>query len=128
MVRRAVAFVQVRTDAYSYDPRDAILQLYRPTVWLALGFVVFGFLKLGVGLFVGRGERLALLFAPEHLLVLTTLFTIIILALTEQGEEARFTVSVLPLLAALPRVNPGTRGRWVLSRLRSYAGRRMGYR
>jgi len=93
-------FLAGQTDIYKVRPHSQLFTFYGPLVWTASLWLLANALWLGV-----RAVRhpLRALGRPENILILMTVFSILVMALGEQGEQARFLVSVLPLLAALPR-------------------------
>ncbi len=92
-------FFAPQTDLCEKHPESALFLLYAPMVWAtALWLAVNAFL---LGLPIVRHPLLTL-GRPENMLLLTTILSILIMALGEDGEQARFLISVLPLLAALP--------------------------
>lgn len=68
-----------------------------PALWMfaASAVLILGFLR--------RPANLAKILAdPGNLLILSTAATLVIVALTEAGEEARFMIALLPFLASVP--------------------------
>ena len=92
-------FVGAEPAIYGHHPKYWVLWLYRPLVWLTIASIFWYTLSLGVGFF---RHRFALLGVPENMLILMTFAFICLMAIGENGEQARFLNSVLPFLAALP--------------------------
>jgi len=101
--RISSVLVDVPTSIYSYKPEHAIFLFYRPAVWISSVILFASLLWLIVSLARAKGHRWQSVFAaPEHILIILTVLSIILLSIGESGEEARFLISVLPLMAALP--------------------------
>lgn len=68
-----------------------------PALWMfaASAILFLGFLRRPYN--IGR-----ILADPGNVLILTTAGTLVVTALTEAGEEARFMIALLPFLAAVP--------------------------
>lgn len=83
-------------------PEGPAIAAYRvivkfPALWM---FAASAILFLG---FLRRPANLGkILSDPGNVLILTTAATLVITALTEAGEEARFMIALLPFLAAVP--------------------------
>ncbi|RMG82967.1 MAG: hypothetical protein D6712_13810 [Chloroflexi bacterium] len=88
---------------YENDPQSQWFGLYRLLVMLTASFVLIEFGKL-IYRFV-RKRRLSIWSEPDHMLLFVTTATIVLLAIGDRGEYARFLLSVLPFLAALPYVH-----------------------
>ncbi len=91
--------VHVKTDLYSYKPAGWLLMVYKPVVWLAALWLLINASLLCAGA-IKNGPRI--FGVPDHILIVMTVAYICFLAIGDAGEEARFLVSVLPLLAVLP--------------------------
>lgn len=101
-LRRVGAVLAVRVDLMGYRPRHPALIPYRLAVWFALTWIGVQF-WLGIGTCL-RQRRLAPICTPGGALVTLCVFVLLVVSLGERGEEARFVVAMLPLLAALPTV------------------------
>lgn len=96
LVRR---FFAPQIDLYGSPPDSPAFLLYGPFVWAAALWLAVSVALLGIRMV---RHPLPALGRPENMLVLTTVLSILIMALGEDGEQARFLVSVLPMLAVLP--------------------------
>lgn len=97
--------IDVKTGFYTFQPYSRIFLLYKPAVWIAgswslinLIFLCFGFLKY----------HLKILSIPENVLIIIIFFSLGVFAAGEAEEEARFLISVLPMMAAFPRYFPSS--------------------
>lgn len=63
-------------------------------------------IALGTALLRAPRSALRLLAAPYNPLIAVTAYSIIVMAAGDASEEARFLISVLPLLAAAARHRP----------------------
>ena len=101
ILRRLETFLAVPTGFYSWQPDNPGLRYYRWAVWAGLAWLVAQSLPAVKALF--RGDWRAFI-TPESQIIAVTVVSILILAIAEQGEEARMWVSILPLLAVLPNI------------------------
>ena len=105
-IRRVQALVgTVRTSVYSHAPDHAVFRLYRPAVWVLSGLLLANLIGLGARVLRRPRDAARLLAAPRNLLVVVTAYSVVVLAVGDASEEARFLISLLPLLAAAAR-NP----------------------
>jgi 4-amino-4-deoxy-L-arabinose transferase-like glycosyltransferase len=98
--RLGVMMIKVKTEIYTHHPQSWLFWIYRPAVWLSAGYLFLNALFLFWGILKKPAIALA---HPENQLVLIAVLSILFLALGEAGEEARFLISVLPLLTVLPQ-------------------------
>jgi hypothetical protein len=101
-------FMATQTGFYNWHPQSPWLTLYRPAVWAGLVWLGLQVAVLAAALIRRQWPILA---RPQSQLALATAATVVILAVAEGGEEARLMITVLPLLAALPRVKVTGSGR-----------------
>lgn len=92
--RKANIFLEPRVDMYAYQPDNPILRYYQWIVNAAYAILGFLVIKL-LSLFWRKREYLL---REESALVLLTVFLTVMPIIGENGEEARFMVSVTPLL------------------------------
>ena len=92
-------FLSVPTGYYGWQPDHPGLRYYRWAVWAALAWIAVQPL---VAISALLRRRWLAFIAAESQLIGIVLLTLLILALGESAEEARFIVSLLPMLAALP--------------------------
>jgi hypothetical protein len=98
--RRVLTLMGGPTSIYDHKPSHRELALYRPLV-AALALLLLA------GYAVAAGRRaLRLLGEPDNILVVTAFLSLLILAVGDAQEEARFLISVLPFLAAVPLTRP----------------------
>ena len=101
---RLVTFYEPRTDLYLAEMKTLPRLIYQPTVWLTALLMVTGLiLTLARTLSSPRNSTSWLLWGkPEAILAFSILAISLLCAIGESGEEARFMVTLLPLLATLP--------------------------
>jgi hypothetical protein len=93
------------TNIYQHAPSSAIFIFYKRMVAITSGIVLLSSLVFAVNfLFSMAGRKVK--FHPDNYLVALILFLCLIFSLGERGEEARFLLSILPLLATLPIIRP----------------------
>jgi hypothetical protein len=100
--RRLVAFYKPKTELFlGHTPRP-FDWIYRPAVWLCGLAMVWGLLwtKWLTLRNLRKREAWLRLGRPEVILWVVTLLISSVFAVGEVGEEARFMISILPLLAA----------------------------
>ncbi len=90
-----------KTQLFNHKPESPLIWVYRPMVWIASLWLFYHATMLVIGLCHGHGYLFGV---PENLLIVMTLSYIFIFAFGESGEQARFLLSLLPLLAAFPSV------------------------
>jgi len=88
-----------KTRLFTHDPQSPLLWVYRPFVWIASLWLFYHAVLLVIGLCYGHGRLLG---TPENILIVMTLSYLVVFAFGESGEQARFLLSLLPLLAAFP--------------------------
>jgi len=94
--RRALLILAAPTSIYGHHPSHPILWLYRPLVWLA-SFALL--LRLARCARIAYTRPLQIVEEPAGQAAAAALLSILLLATGEAGEQARFLLSVLPLLA-----------------------------
>lgn len=99
VAHRLYQFLKVPTDLHINNPPYPELWLYRVLVWLGCFAVVRNLVLLGYRTVSSR--RLDRFGDPENILSCMAFLYIVLMAVGEAGEESRFWISVLPLLAAL---------------------------
>ena len=104
--RRVTHLMSAPTRLYKYKPskRHPTLYLYKFLVMILTAYLFINVGRLVINGFKAGKRFLKLLLVPDHVLILITFFSFLLLALGESGEESRFLVSLLPLLAMLPVV------------------------
>jgi hypothetical protein len=83
-----------------YEPKQPVIKVYPFFVWIAAAVVLANCLAMLAYLLTHR--RLDFIRDSGNCLSLVIAATTLALALGERGEEARFLISLLPLLAVLP--------------------------
>lgn len=91
---KANVFLAPRVDMYAYDPQDEILTYYKWIVNGAYGILAFLVVRL-LSIVVLRPRYLL---TEEAALIVLTVFLTVMPIIGENGEEARFMVSVTPIL------------------------------
>jgi hypothetical protein len=94
-------FIHVKTGIYAYQPRSRMFLLYKPAVWIAGFWFLLNLTLLTLRFFK---HPLKALGPTENILIVFTAGSLIFSAIGEGEEEARFLISLLPLLAVFPRV------------------------
>jgi len=107
---RLAAFLKPGLTMYRISPKQhPVLWVYAPLVWLSAGWLFWRFLCFLVGLgpaLMGihrhQGLFWEILGNRENQLIVLAVFSTVILAMGESGEEVRLLISVLPWMAAYP--------------------------
>jgi 4-amino-4-deoxy-L-arabinose transferase-like glycosyltransferase len=102
MLLRVDILLSARTSIYQHNPESDILGLYKLAVRLASGYLLLNSVKLVVGVIYSGENPLLLLGIPDNLLIIITVGSVGFLAIGDSYEEARFLISILPLLATIP--------------------------
>lgn len=100
-VSRLKEFLQPRTSFFD-EPElgGTLIEAYRLIFAICLVFWSIQLILLGFNLF---RKPWGLIFAtPQNIILITTTLTVLLLAVSEKGEEARLILAVLPFVAALP--------------------------
>lgn len=89
------------TAIYSREPQSGWFGVYKLIVYITAGLLLFN-----AGMLCFQGVRFfkripQLLANPDNTILLFAAASIVLLAIGDSGEEARFLISVLPLLAVL---------------------------
>ncbi|MCC7048172.1 MAG: hypothetical protein IT562_15775 [Alphaproteobacteria bacterium] len=101
-LERVSAVVAGEVVLHGEVPSSPVIAAYQvvakfPALWMLLGA-----LAVAIAI-VAHPRRAGRILADDgNLLILVTAATIVIVALTEAGEEARFMIALLPALAAVP--------------------------
>jgi hypothetical protein len=108
---RMYEFLKVPTQLHFCDPPYPEIQLYRILVWLGFLSIVLNLLQLGA--VVVESRSLESLGEPVNILSCSTFLYVVLMAIGESGEEPRFLISVLPMIAAvLAGFDTGRAGSW----------------
>ena len=89
------------TNIYQHAPSSAIFIFYKRLVAISSGIVLLSFLTFIPAFFFLKKRYQADLHVDNYLVALI-FFCCVIFSLGERGEEARFLLSILPMLAVLP--------------------------
>jgi len=100
MLARLSCIVWPYTEIYDHQPRSPVFFLYRPLVAGVSLWILFAALLLLCCIIRQPKKILCLLGRIDSLLVLFCGATLVILTSGEKGEEARFAISMLPLMTA----------------------------
>jgi hypothetical protein len=95
---RFYVFMTVPTHLSMNNPPYPELWLYRILVWIACLILLRGLVLLGYHVVSSR--RLDRLGDPENILSSSALLYMMLMAVGDAGEESRFWISILPILAA----------------------------
>ncbi|MCH7611490.1 MAG: hypothetical protein IIB10_12500 [Chloroflexi bacterium] len=117
VMRKFTDFAGAPTGIWAHQPVHPALDLYRPTVLFAITVVGVGSVLLVLSFAGYRGKATKLLGAPENALIVMTFLSVLILPVSEMGEEARLLISILPFLALMQPARhtlaqPGRDPRW----------------
>lgn len=102
--RRITFMMTAPTSLYKYKPleRHPMLYLYKILATLLMCYLLISIFRLILmGFRAGRGF-LKLLLVPGNVLIVLTFLIFVIVSIGESGEESRFLISLLPLLAVIP--------------------------
>jgi len=103
IIERVKSLTWPKLSIYSKPvPSGAIYNLYKISINIMLVFILYNFIMLVTHLVKTR--RGHILFYPENFLTILILISILVFSVGESSEEARFIISVLPLLATIPVV------------------------
>ncbi|MCC7048173.1 MAG: hypothetical protein IT562_15780 [Alphaproteobacteria bacterium] len=102
MAERVAIFVGAGHQIEDHDPDDPFLRVYDVVVKYADIAALAGVLAMLVALVFVPRRAGDLMGAPENQMLALAALSMVLIAITESGEEARFQISVLPLLAAIP--------------------------
>lgn len=91
---KANIFLEPRVDMYAYEPTNDILESYKWLINGAYGILAFLVVRLLSMVWV----RPKYLLTEEAALIVLTVFLTVMPIIGENGEEARFMVSVTPIL------------------------------
>ncbi len=102
VVERVARLLSAPTMFFDRYPQHWIFALYQVAVRYAGPYALLAAFAILATMLLRPGRSGTLLAQTDNLLLLTTAAMIIVLAVGDQGEEARFLLSVLPLAAAVP--------------------------
>jgi hypothetical protein len=109
IARRVLAFTAGETNLYWRRPPEKIAHVYSAAVRVTSMIFIVGFAALlgrFTWLLVRRRDLLgALVGNLDNLILFVGFGSIVILSIGETGEEARFVISILPLLATVPPIH-----------------------
>lgn len=109
MIERLAYLLSAPTMFFKQYPEHWILPVYQIAARYAGLYVLVAAAAVAAGMLLRPGNAGAVLSDGDNLLLLTTAAMIGILAIGDHGEEARFLLSALPLLAAVPKPQLGAR-------------------
>jgi 4-amino-4-deoxy-L-arabinose transferase-like glycosyltransferase len=95
-------FLVGETRIYEHNPNSIFLQTYKLVYKCVASLLLINCFILVTGLLIQPRRAVALITNLDNLVILMTTFLILIFAIGEKGEEARFIISVLPLLSLVP--------------------------
>jgi hypothetical protein len=96
-----VSLLTPQTAIYDHRPDHAVLSVYRLLVWFTALWLGVQLIRLGRHAVRMGGSRLRLLAEPENLVLLSATAFLWIVTIGDRLEEARFLLSLAPLLATL---------------------------
>jgi 4-amino-4-deoxy-L-arabinose transferase-like glycosyltransferase len=101
IISRLRIFLQPRTAFFEHPELGGILiEMYRISFKLCLFYGAIQLLLMGYNSFKHPGWHI--FSDPQNVLLITTTLTILLMAVSEKGEEARLVLAVLPFISALP--------------------------
>jgi hypothetical protein len=109
VAKRVIAFTAGEASLYyRRPPSDRLTKLYSATVRVTSMIFIVGFAALVfrfAWLLARKRDRLAALVGNlDNLILLVGFGSMLILSIGENGEEARFVISLLPMLATVPPI------------------------
>lgn len=111
VLERLAAVVSGETVLHGEPAQGAVIEAYKVIVKFPALWVLLGAVAIGISL-VARPSGAGRVLADDgNMLILVTAATLVVVALTEAGEEARFMIAILPALAAVPAPRLDFRGR-----------------
>lgn len=103
-IDRINELLSANTEIYGFKPKSKWFGVYKIIVKVTSSLII-----INLGMFIvyiikkfPKPRFDNLLSETDNILLIFTAFCVVILSIGEAGEEARFLMSVLPLLAALP--------------------------
>jgi hypothetical protein len=102
VVWRIAALMQVKTAIWRHVPHSPIFLIYRPAVWAVFGLFVATVLRRCLKILRQGRRAWTDRVSTDAILLFITGASLIMLAIGDAGEEARFLISLLPLLLACP--------------------------
>ncbi len=100
--QRVAVFIGTGHFLEGVSPDHKVLAFYDVAVRYLDLMLLAGALAVAAAFVFKAGQRAAIVAAPANLALVVGAGALVIMAIGEAGEEARFQVSLLPLLAALP--------------------------
>jgi hypothetical protein len=102
VVWRIGALMRVKTAIWRHVPHGPILLVYRPAVWGVFGLFVVTLLRQCLKILQQGRRAWTGRVSTDAILLFVTGGSLLMLAIGDAGEEARFLISILPLLLACP--------------------------
>ena len=105
-------FMVGETRIYSHDPNSIFIQTYKLLYKLLASVLIINLIVLVYIEFAGSNDRIGNLTETDNLVIWLTGCLMVLMAIGEKGEGARFVISILPMLAFVPlaRSGPGHPG------------------
>lgn len=102
VAERLSILLSAPTSYMRSEPRSWILPLYQVAARYAGLYMLLAGGAVALALVLQPRRATDLLGKPDNLLLLTGAFSIVLVAVADHGEEARFLLMLLPLMAAAP--------------------------
>ena len=104
MLERVNDLLSAKTRIYGHKPTSKIFSLYKLIVQITSSILIVSFIQLTIQAFKYSSLKplIQSLTRPDTLIILFALYCLLILSIGDAGEEARFLITILPLLATIP--------------------------
>lgn len=102
VAERLSILLSAPTSYMRSEPRSWVLPVYQVAARYAGLYMLLAGAAVGLALVLQPRRASDLLGKPDNLLLLTGAVSIVLVAVADHGEEARFLLMLLPLLAAAP--------------------------
>lgn len=111
-------FLTGETRIYSHDPNSIFIQAYKLIYKLLASLLIINLMVLVYLKLFHSTDRVVDLTETDNLIIWLTGCLIVLMAIGEKGEEARFVISILPLIAFVPLARTVSRS---VTHLKSFA-------
>lgn len=91
-----------KTNIYSHAPKSSFIWLYKLLVAITSLSIIINIILLIVLSLLNPKKLFIALKNPDSIIIVFTFFSMIFYSISEKGEEARFLISLLPMLSTLP--------------------------
>lgn len=105
ILERINYLLSAETSIYQYKPVSPFFSLYKFLVQITSSLLIIEFGKIMIRIFTTPRQWETFLYfitRSDFLIMIFTLYCMVMLSIGDSGEEARFLITILPLLATLP--------------------------